>query len=388
MLAFTRFTSVGATDLYVVHLSPTFVPDRAAVRLTLDNHRNHRPQAPAWTADGRDLIFSSSLTGANRLWRIAAKAAQTPQRLEAVGEDGIQPTISRQGHRLVYTRSWSDANIWQVDLTDSKDPRSTRPGLKSSLLVASSRGEQSAQFSPDGTKIVFSSDQSGFREIWSSDSRGQAQVQLTNIGANCGSPGWSPDGAQIAFDSNVSGHYEIYTMSADGGKPRRMTTGTIDSTSPKWSADGKWIYFRNARSGQDQCWKMSVTGGEAIQVTRKGAFLTAESPDGAFLYYTKTDAVSALWKAPVSGGEETRVLDAVKARAFAVTEDGIYFFAPAPAGATVLQFHKFSTGQNTTFGTIEKPVGLHVSVSRDRRWLLYTQVDQQLADLMLVENFR
>jgi hypothetical protein len=49
---------------------------------------------------------------------------------------------------------------------------------------------------------------------------------------------------------------------------------------------------------------------------------------------------------------------------------------------------------NTTTGTIqriasiEKPVGVGLTVSPDRRWILYAQADQAGSDLMLVENFR
>jgi len=39
-------------------------------------------------------------------------------------------------------------------------------------------------------------------------------------------------------------------------------------------------------------------------------------------------------------------------------------------------------------GSTEKPVWLYMDVSRDGRWLLYSQRDQRVQDLMLVENFR
>jgi hypothetical protein len=133
---------------------------------------------------------------------------------------------------------------------------------------------------------------------------------------------------------------------------------------------------------------MPSAGGDPIQVTRNGGFYAVEHEDGAFLYYTKTDQVSGLWRAPVAGGQETRILEAVKARSFAVVKDGIYFFAPGPSEKTLLQFYKFARTKMVTLGTIEKPVFLYLDVSRDGRWLLYSQRDQRVEDLMLVENFR
>jgi hypothetical protein len=133
---------------------------------------------------------------------------------------------------------------------------------------------------------------------------------------------------------------------------------------------------------------MPAGGGDAIQVTKNGGFVAAESADGKFLYYTKTDQASGLWRAPVSGGEETRVLESVTWRAFAPVRDGIFFFAPGPSGRTLLQFQKFARPRPITLEMIEKPINLYMDVSPDGRWLIYSQRDQRVADLMLVENIR
>jgi hypothetical protein len=221
-----------------------------------------------------------------------------------------------------------------------------------------------------------------------SDSSGLNPVQLTSNASYSGSPSWSPDGGRIAFDCNMVGHFEVYVVNANGSKPTRLTKGSADSAVPRWSRDGNWIYFRSIRNGENQIWKIPSAGGDPIQVTRKGGFVAADSDDGAFLFYTKTDQVSGLWRMPVGGGEETRILEAVTFRAFAVVKDGIYFLAPGPSARTLLQFHKFATKQTITLGSIEKPVWLYLDVSPDGRRLLYAQRDQRVEDLMLVENFR
>ena len=61
-----------------------------------------------------------------------------------------------------------------------------------------------------------------------------------------------------------------------------------DDAVASWSRDGKWIYFASNRSGEDQVWKMPADGGEAVRVTRKGGFVAFESPDGQWVYYTKS----------------------------------------------------------------------------------------------------
>jgi dipeptidyl aminopeptidase/acylaminoacyl peptidase len=240
------------------------------------------------------------------------------------------------------------------------------------------------------------SSRSGATEIWLCDGSGHNAARLTSIGALTGSPRWSPDGERIAFDSNVEGHWEIYVINANGGSPQRLTIGRTSSSSPAWSGDGKWIYFVSTRGGESQVWKAPSGGGPPIQVTQKGGFRALESPAGKFLYYmksddllsyTKNDLIGGLWRMPIEGGEEVRILESLKPRAFEVVQEGVYFFAPGRSDETLLQFHAFSTKKTTLIGVLEK-VGNHLDVAPDRHSILYTQIDEAGGDLMLVEGFR
>jgi hypothetical protein len=138
-----------------------------------------------------------------------------------------------------------------------------------------------------------------------------------------------------------------------------------------------------------EVWKIPTGPGsappEAIQVTRRGGYDAVESPDGKWLYYTKTIPISGLWRMPTAGGEEVQVLQALAS--YTVFDDGIYFLKPSGA-TTLLQFLALANGSIQSLATTGKrPVG-GLTVSPDRRWLLFAQMDQEGADLMLVENFR
>jgi Tol biopolymer transport system component len=384
MLAFSRLAGITASDLHVITLSRALVPVGEPKRLTFDSRRLNDP---VWAPDGREIIFSSTrAAGGFSLWRIAANGGKAPQRLESVGEDGRFPALSRQGQRLVYTRVWTDINIWRMELPPRLEWGSGV--IRNSVFITSSRLDSVGQFAPDEKRVVFASDRSGPQEIWVCDASGGNAVQLTTIGTYSGSPQWSPDGGRIAFDSNIEGHFEVYVINAGGGRPQRLTRGVTDSSRPSWSRDGKSIYFGSARTGNHEIWKVPAMGGDPVQVTRSGGFRAVESPDGKYLYYTKNDQVSGLWRAPVEGGEETWVLEAVTARAFDVVEDGIYFLAPFRAKETWLQFYDLATSKTIPLRAIEKPVYLYLYVSPDRRSILYSQTDQVAQDLMLVPNFR
>jgi dipeptidyl aminopeptidase/acylaminoacyl peptidase len=88
--------------------------------------------------------------------------------------------------------------------------------------------DNSPAWSPDGTKIVFASTRNvnnlnpeGDFELWTMDSNGSNPVQLTLNNSFDGDPAWSPDGTKIAFTSDRDGDNEIFAMNTSGGSVSR-----------------------------------------------------------------------------------------------------------------------------------------------------------------------
>ena len=66
------------------------------------------------------------------------------------------------------------------------------------------------------------------------DTDGGNQQKLTNQRGDDRSPSWSPDGERIVFTSDRDGNAEIYVMDADGGNPQNLTNNRHDDVSPAW----------------------------------------------------------------------------------------------------------------------------------------------------------
>jgi Tol biopolymer transport system component len=249
-------------------------------------------------------------------------------------------------------------------------------------FISSVRLDQNAEYSPDGKRIAFNSHRSGAEEVWVSDADGTNPVQLTHAGGPMiANPRWSPDGQTFVMHSLLGGKRGIDLMSTNGGAIRRFAE---NGAQPTWSRDGKSIYF--GRAGQ--VWKAPADGGTALQVTRDGGGGAAlESVDGKYLYYTKA---MQIWKTPLTGGEETRVTTEPLTYScnFTLVEDGLYFISGPPSffSPAVLYFFDFASGRLTPVTSI-KSWGLGLTVSPDRKWILYSQSERS-ASLMLVENFQ
>lgn len=385
-LAFARYSGgAGAwSDLYVVNLSVDLEPEGPPERLTF---YNRHLASPVWASDGRSILFTRiELLGNHAIWRINLSTRKSePLPLSVDSSSALD--LSRRGRRLVYTREISNTTVWAVDLPPPKS-RSGWSGNPKPWM--GTLGAENPQFSPDGQQIAFTSDSSGTSEIWICDRDGSHARQLTHMGAIVsGFPHWSPDGKNIVFHSRPKGFASLYVISAEGGSAHRLDAGEVDHVTPSWSRDGKWIYFTSRETGDVQVWKMPASGGPEIQVTKRGGYVPLESADGQYLYYSTTQ--NALWRVPLAGGEETKVLPALAdlGSAYALGKQGIYFIRATDQGSgQELAFLRFATGQISSIVTIPRPVISPLALSPDERLILYSQRDQIGTDLMLVENFR
>ncbi len=161
-------------------------------------------------------------------------------------------------------------------------------------LTADAWDDDSPVVSPDGTKIAFTSNRSGTRELYVLNLLEYSITQVTNIGAFVGSICWSPDGEYYVYDVYQNGHFDLIIQSASDPTeaPIQLTDGSSNSFQPAWSPDGSQIAFVSDRSGQNEIWLARLRGAEELFVKMIGigdADLShpAWSPDGAWLAFSR-----------------------------------------------------------------------------------------------------
>ncbi len=297
-----------------------------------------------------------------------------------------EPAVSRTGNRLAFSMSpiW-DTDIVEFDLEGPKDADSVP-------RIVSTMREYSPQYSPDGSRIAFTSDRQGKTGVWVCGKDGTNPQMLDGYNVTTGSPAWSPDGRWISYDTRATGAGDIYVVSSDGGGRRRLTASDANEATSNWSRDGKSIYYRSAQTGRNEVWRVPAEGGIATQFTRNGGATSFESLDGKTLYYLKTsDFVTELWAKPTAGGEEKLVLPAIYARAFQPASSGVYFVDGPDANQKVrLSLWNPATGAVRALREMSAAkIDLGLAISPDGRKALFTNEKSSLeADLMLVENFR
>jgi len=337
-----------------------------------------------WSPDNRAIVFGSHLG----LWKIPLTGARRPTRVAAFNGGAAYPSFSRSTGanspiRLAYQSDILDVNIWRWD-----------PGRREEKEIAGSTWfDDFPAVSPRGDRVAFASNRTGENEIWVADADGSSPQQVTfHRGPLVIAPAWSPDGEHLAFSSEVGGNRDIYVIRPDGSQSRRITTAPSEETNPSWSPDGRWIYFRSDQGGIGQLWKVSAAGGGApVRVTTGEALRGVPSADGRRIYFVRSADAPGLWSVPADGGPETLVLSDVREGYWAVADSGVFFIVPWTQGSTVpdaLRYFGFATHRVSILPAPPRGWGhisLGFSVPRDGRFVLWTHIDSEITDLMLID---
>jgi Tol biopolymer transport system component/DNA-binding winged helix-turn-helix (wHTH) protein len=376
-LAFTRPSNSAWRDIFIVPLSSDLAPTEEPRQLT-NFHRII--DTTAWAPDGQELFFSAaaSLAGARFLFRMRVNRELRAAPRET-GVEGLHPAVSPNGGLLVYSQqNIEQTSIWRL----RPDSGTLEKAPQTSRLISSTRRDFTADLSPDGKRLVFSSARTGLTDVWMSSVDGSQMQRLTSFGAS--TPRWSPDGRRIVFESTVDGQSEIYVFDLESRKPHRLTFDPGPDVRPSWSRDGKYIYFSSKRTGRYQLWRVPSDGGQAIQITRLGGVYGVEASGGKLLYYLTADQPAKIAQIPVAGGDEQDLVsNVIGYSAIALAQGGLYFLSSITSKDATLEMYDFATHTRRRVLLIDRPVHHFLSSPPDGKSILYTQIDRQESDLML-----
>ncbi len=112
-----------------------------------------------------------------------------------------------------------------------------------------------AAYSEDGQTGIYLADLESSEPVFLV--RGEIRQQIQSWQSEV----WSPDGSRILYSSNENGNSDIYSVNTDGSEKIQLTDDNSKDYSPCFSPDGSKIIFISDRTGHSSIWIMSLTGG-------------------------------------------------------------------------------------------------------------------------------
>ncbi|HTW63740.1 MAG TPA: protein kinase [Bryobacteraceae bacterium] len=205
-----------------------------------------------WSPDGRQIVYAPAGGQSPDLYLKPANGAAQGERLFHT-EDIVTPTDwSRDGRFLLFSRRGKNrkSDLWVLPMTGDRKPA---PYLVTPFVKAQ------AQFSPDGHWVVYTSSESGTREVYVQPfpmSSGGKWVVSSGGGSQ---PRWSHDGKELFYFTPDETLMDVAVNTAGGtfqlGIPKALFRASIlggsggaIASSWRWdiSADGKRFLVNTA----------------------------------------------------------------------------------------------------------------------------------------------
>jgi Tol biopolymer transport system component/DNA-binding winged helix-turn-helix (wHTH) protein len=334
-----------------------------------------------WAADDSKLVLDVATAEGPEIFE--ALLADGQLRRLPLPPNASWPVVSSKGDKLAYSANSDKINIWRKDLLS--------PELPPVKFISSTQIQNQPQYSPDGKHIAFNSTRAGPWNLWLSDADGTNLVQLSKLEiAGGGTLGWSPDSKQIVVHSKPKETNETYIVDISERVFRKLVTNSVDATSPSWSRDGKWIYFRSHEAFGHKLYRCPAGGGQKVLVSADPDSIgPMESSDGHEVYFAERELNALLMKVSLERPNSEPLAKGLPRVSqwilWTIAAGGIYF-VPADTPRSLCYFD-FTTKQVREVFKVEKDFDNGLSVSPDGHWLLYSQVDEQNSDIMVVDHF-
>jgi Tol biopolymer transport system component/DNA-binding winged helix-turn-helix (wHTH) protein len=321
--------SVSPSD-FVVNTGSTIwevdVAGGAPRQLTKSGDPEGTHAFPAWTRDGRSLLFTVAPSqGPTTLHALDAASGKVRKLVEGYENALVTPVFTPDYRWLIYTAVTTSRNFGIFRLP--MDPKTLeKAGEPIELARTGAAVPRNPVLSPDGKRLAYT-DSTISSQLWTIGLEGASEPKplYRDSVFRTIHPSFSPDGSKIAYIARRFGtKADLWVMNADGTDPAPVSTDPAPEVLPSWSADGKFLFYSIQKKTSLEVWQQSLNGGLRQKLLEQAGThdWSRVSPDGSFVVHT-TGKPANLWRKDVASGASRQLtFDSEGAGYPAISRDG------------------------------------------------------------------
>jgi TolB protein len=186
---------------------------------------------PSWSPDQRKIAIAKPGAG---IYVIDVRTGRAKRLTRSEADEA--PAWSPDGRQILFHRQVTATN-WDI--------YSVKPDGGPLGRLTRDPGQQlHPAWSPDGRRVAFAQqDPTGNWVIYTMNPDGSDHQRVTSEKDSSQDPEWSPDGKQLAFVAQTAGRESVALIRRDGSERTIVTGNRLAVTSPSWSPDGRRIAF-------------------------------------------------------------------------------------------------------------------------------------------------
>ncbi len=214
---------------------------------------------PKWSPDGNAIVYTSYKAGFPDIYNLDLR---TNSRQVVANYKGLNTgaRYSPDGSRMAMIISGgTNSDVWVREASGRMKNLTKSRGL-----------EAAPAWSPDGTRLVFSSDERGGPQLYVMPSVGGSYRRLaTNVSGDCAQPDWNPVHAnKIAFSAAMGSGRQIIIFDSSLGKSLPpVTNESGDAIEPQWLNDGRHLIYTHRRANRSEIKIVDTLTGKSYTVS-------------------------------------------------------------------------------------------------------------------------
>jgi len=242
---------------------------------------------PMWGADGM-IYFASERDGTFNLWRLSAKGGAAQEVTTFKGGGVFFPSISPDGKKIVFQH---DFDLYTIDLPNGKAKKLNialsfdQKDFDVEVLAVQSRAE-GFSIAPSGDYMAV--DYHGEIMIVPTDAGIGEKTQVTSTPWRERAEEYSPDGRKLAYVSDEGGEQQLWIYDIATATRKKLTTAAGDKDNLTWAANSQKLAY----GSENKVFEVDIASGAPREITHNpaGGFTVSQySADGNWLVYSRRD---------------------------------------------------------------------------------------------------